>query len=244
MDKFIASLQSMIDSSRHIVVLSGAGISTASGIPDIRSATGAMNNKDLLKKYKYSYETIVSHSFFLTHTEEFFNYYRHEMVHRDAKPNIAHLYLHNLEERKRVTIITQNIDGLHALAGSSDVIELHGSIQRNYCVNCGKAYSLDRIMSSENIPICQACGGVIKPDVVLFDESLDEEALNQAVIEIQDADLLLIIGSSLLVYPAASLPYYFKGNNIAIVNQTSTPLDRYAKLVIHEDILNVFSNLK
>ena len=207
MDK-IVELQKLIDNANHIVVITGAGISTASGIPDIRSTNGAANNKDLIKKYKYGYETIVSHTFFMNRTEEFYAYYKEQMIFKDAKPNIAHKYLARLEQRKDVTIITQNIDGLHSVAGSKNVIEFHGSTQRNTCMDCGEKYSLDYVLSQNGVPHCEKCGGIIKPDVVLFEEGIDYEAIHESVRAAERADLLIVIGSSLVVYPAAGLVNY------------------------------------
>ena len=242
MDK-IVELQKLIDNANHIVVITGAGISTASGIPDIRSANGAANNKDLIKKYKYGYETIVSHTFFMNRTEEFYAYYKEQMIFKDAKPNIAHKYLAKLEQRKDVTIITQNIDGLHSVAGSKNVIEFHGSTQRNTCLDCGEKYTLDYVLSQNGVPHCEKCGGIIKPDVVLFEEGIDYEAIHESVRAAERADLLIVIGSSLVVYPAAGIPNYFHGDNIVIINRDPTPLDGYAKIVIHDDIKEVFSEL-
>lgn len=242
MDK-IVELQKLIDNANHIVVITGAGISTASGIPDIRSTNGAANNKDLIKKYKYGYETIVSHTFFMNRTEEFYAYYKEQMVFKDAKPNIAHKYLAKLEQRKDVTIITQNIDGLHSVAGSRNVIEFHGSTQRNTCLDCGEKYSLDYVLSQNGVPHCEKCGGIIKPDVVLFEEGIDYEAIHESVRAAERADLLIVIGSSLVVYPAAGIPNYFHGDNMVIINRDPTPLDGYAKIVIHDDIKEVFSKL-
>lgn len=240
----IEELQKLIDGAKNIVVLTGAGISTASGIPDIRSANGAANNKDLIKKYKYDYETIVSHSFFMRHTDEFYRYYKEQMIFKNAEPNIAHKYLANLEKRKNVMIITQNIDGLHTVAGSKNVVEFHGSTQRNTCMNCGEHFSLDYVMSQDGVPHCDRCGGIIKPDVVLFEEGIDYQAISDSVNATEHADLLIVIGSSLVVYPAAGIPNYFHGNNIVIINKDPTPLDAYAKIVIHNDIKQVFSKLR
>ena len=242
MDKII-ELQKLIDDAKHVVVITGAGISTASGIPDIRSSNGAANNKDLIKKYKYGYETIVSHTFFMKRPEEFYAYYKEQMVFKDAKPNIAHKYLAKLEQRKDVTIITQNIDGLHTVAGSKNVIEFHGSTQRNTCMDCGEKYSLDYVLSHKGVPHCEKCGGIIKPDVVLFEEGIDYQAIHESVAATERADLLIVIGSSLVVYPAAGIPNYFHGDNIVIINRDPTPLDSYAKIVIHDDIKEVFSKL-
>ena len=244
MNDQIKQLQKMIDDAKNIVVLTGAGISTASGIPDIRSSNGAMNNKDLIKKYKYDYETIVSHSFFINHTDEFYRYYKEQMVFKNAKPNSAHKFLADLEKCKNVTIITQNIDGLHHFAGSKNIIKFHGTIFKNTCVDCGEKYSLDEIMSQDGVPRCKRCGGIIKPDVVLFEEGIDYQAITDSIQATQNADLLLVIGSSLVVYPAAGIPNYFHGNNIAIINKNPTPLDSHAKVVIHDDIVKVFNQLK
>ncbi len=242
MDK-IVELQKLIDNANHIVVITGAGISTASGIPDIRSANGAANNKELIKKYKYGYETIVSHTFFMNRTEEFYAYYKEQMIFKDAKPNIAHKYLAKLEQRKDVIIITQNIDGLHTVAGSKNVIEFHGSTQRNTCLDCGEKYTLDYVLSQDGVPHCKKCGGIIKPDVVLFEEGIDYEAIHESVRATERADLLIVIGSSLVVYPAAGIPNYFHGDNTVIINRDPTPLDGYAKIVIHDDIKEIFSKL-
>ena len=242
MDKYF-ELQKLIDDAKHIVVITGAGISTASGIPDIRSENGAANNKDLIKKYKYGYETIVSHTFFMKRPEEFYSYYKEQMIFKDAKPNVAHKYLAKLEQRKDVTIITQNIDGLHTVAGSKNVIEFHGSVQRNTCMECGEKFTLDYVLSHKGVPHCDKCGGIIKPDVVLFEEGIDYEVLHESVAATERADLLIVIGSSLVVYPAAGIPNYFNGNNIVIINRDPTPLDGYAKIVIRDDIKEVFSKL-
>lgn len=240
----IEELQKLIDESKHIVVITGAGISTASGIPDIRSANGAANNKDLIKKYKYGYETIVSHTFFMQRTEEFYRYYKEQMIFKNAQPNIAHKYLAELEKRKDVTIITQNIDGLHTVAGSRNVVEFHGSTQRNTCMDCGEKYSLEYVMSHEGVPHCEKCGGIIKPDVVLFEEGIDYQAIHDSVHAAEHADLLIVIGSSLAVYPAAGIPEYYRGQNIVIINRNPTPLDYKAKIAIRDDIKKVFEQLR
>lgn len=239
----IEELQKLIDEAKHIVVITGAGISTASGIPDIRSANGAANNKDLIKKYKYGYETIVSHTFFMQRTEEFYRYYKEQMIFKNAQPNIAHKYLAELEKRKDVTIITQNIDGLHTVAGSKNVVEFHGSTQRNTCMDCGEKYSLEYVMSNEGVPHCEKCGGIIKPDVVLFEEGIDYQAIHDSVQAAEHADLLFVIGSSLVVYPATGIPEYYRGQNIVIINRDPTPLDYKAKIVIRDDIKKVFEEL-
>lgn len=240
----IQEAKRLIKEAKYIVVISGAGISTPSGIPDIRSATGAMNNKDLIKKYKYDYETIVSHSFFMSNTYEFYRYYKNEMVFKNATPNIAHKYLANLESSHKVTIITQNIDGLHIKAGSSDVVEFHGSVLRNTCMKCGKKFSLDYVMKNEGVPHCDECHGIIKPDVVLFEEGIDEYAISHSLYALQKADLLIVIGSSLNVYPAAGLVRYFTGTNSILINRDPTPLDYLFKIIINDDIINVIKELE
>lgn len=228
-----------IKEAKYIVIISGAGISTPSGIPDIRSANGAANNKDLFKKYGYSYETIVSHTFFMRKTEEFYRYYKEQMIFKNASPNIAHKYIADLENSHKVTVITQNIDGLHIKAGSKDVVEFHGSVLRNTCLECGKHFSLDYVMAHKGVPHCDECGGIIKPDVVLFEEGIDEYAISHSLEALSKADLLIVIGSSLNVYPAAGLVPYFKGDKSILINRDQTPLDYLFKIVIHDDIINV-----
>lgn len=243
MNKDIEKLQNLLQNCRKIVVITGAGISTPSGIPDIRSSTGAQNNKSLKERYKYDYETIVSNTFFLTHTQEFYRYYKEQMVYKNALPNAAHKFLKDLEIGHDVTIITQNIDGLHKDAGSKKVIEVHGTTKRYYCMNCGKQFDLDYVMNSDNVPICDKCGGIIKPDVVLFEESLDEFAIEASIEALGSSDLLIVIGSSLVVNPVAMFPYYFKGTHFVIINRDPTPLDRYAELVINENVISVFNQI-
>lgn len=243
MDK-IDQIKSLLKSSKNIVVISGAGISTASGIPDIRSNNGAMNNYELNKKYHYDYETIVSHDFFYTHTREFFNYYKEVMVHKDAKPNEAHRFLKQLEKDHHVTIITQNIDGLHSLARSTNIIEFHGSIRRNYCVTCHEEYPLSYILSSKEVPHCKKCHSLIKLDVVLFGEAINEENIRSSLKALHEADLLLVIGSSLSVYPANSLVYEFKGKNSILINKEETPLDNFFNFLLHDDIIKVIKQLR
>ena len=235
-------LRDLINSANNIVVISGAGISTPSGIPDIRGSNGAANNKDLVKKYGYSYETIVSHSFFMARTEEFYRYYKEQMIFKDAKPNAAHKWLASLEKNHNVTIITQNIDGLHIEAGSTHVIEFHGSVKRNHCLKCGTSYPLNAILEADGVPHCK-CGGIIKPDVVLFEEGIDQFATIDSIQSIQRADLLLVIGSSLQVYPAAGLVEYYRGNNSILINKDPTPLDPYFSLVIHDNIVDIITKL-
>ncbi len=240
----IEEIAQLIKNSPKIVVISGAGISTASNIPDIRGEKGAANNPDLKKKYGYSYETIVSHSFFMSHPDLFYDYYKNEMVYRNAKPNKAHLFLKKLEDNHEVTIITQNIDGLHTLAGSRNVIEFHGSVQSYHCLNCHQKYDLDYIYSFKEAPHCKKCKGLVKPDVILFEEGIETSNIIDSLQALHNADLLLVIGSSLNVYPAAGLIYEFKGRDTILINKDITPLDSYFKIVVHDDIIKVIENLE
>lgn len=224
------TLQELIDSSRRIVFFGGAGVSTESGIPDFRSADGLYN-----QKYKYPPETIISHSFYLSHTEEFWRFYREKMIFPEAKPNAAHYKLAELERAGRLScVITQNIDGLHYAAGSKNVIELHGSVHRNYCEKCHALYGLGDVMNGEGVPRCK-CGGRIKPDVVLYEEPLDNAALTRAEEEIAAADTLIIGGTSLAVYPAAGLVRGFAGRT-AVINKSPTPADAFADVLVGESI--------
>lgn len=237
MDDKIKTLQQWIDESRAIVFFGGAGVSTESGIPDFRSVDGLYN-----QKYDYPPETILSHSFYINNTEEFYRFYRDKMLCLDAKPNITHKKLAELEAAgKLAAVITQNIDGLHQAAGSKTVHELHGSVHRNYCMDCGRAYDAAYMLSSEGIPRC-TCGGIIKPDVVLYEESLNGRTLKQSVEAISSCDLLIIGGTSLAVYPAAGLVNYCRGK-IAVVNRSSTPLDAKADLLVQGSIGETFSAL-
>ena len=235
----ITKLKEKIRSGGKNVFFGGAGVSVPSGIPDFRSQDGLYN-----MEYKYPPETIISHSFFQRMPSEFFRFYRNKMVYPSAKPNKAHLALARLESEGLLeTVITQNIDGLHYAAGSKNVIELHGSIHRNHCVKCGRSYDLDYICSFNDIPYCE-CGGIVKPDVVLYEESLDSEDISNAVKYISDCDLLIIGGTSLSVYPAAGFINYLKpGASIAIVNMSSTPADRSADILINQSIDTVFELL-
>ncbi len=235
MDK---QLKEIIDNSENIVFFGGAGVSTESNIPDFRSEQGLYHAKQV---YGYAPEEILSHTFFMQHTEVFFDYYKHNLIHRDAQPNKAHLALAHLErEGKLKAIVTQNIDGLHQKAGSRKVYELHGSILRNYCMDCGAAYDLDYTLDPTHcrgsIPICPKCGGIIKPDVVLYEEALDESCMMGALKAIEQADTLIIGGTSLAVYPAAGLIRYFRGKNLVLINKQPTPYDGKADLVIHDAI--------
>lgn len=224
-------LQNVIDNSRRIVFFGGAGVSTESGIPDFRSVDGLYN-----QKYDYPPEQILSHTFFMHNTEEFYRFYRDKMLCLDKKPNKAHLKLAELERAGKLTaVVTQNIDGLHQAAGSKKVYELHGSVLRNYCMKCGKFYSAEYIKNSNGIPKCE-CGGVIKPDVVLYEEGLDDSTVTEALRAIQTADTLIIAGTSLTVYPAAGFISYFKGDNIVLINRDETPFDSKADLVFHEKV--------
>ena len=237
----INELQKIINSSDNIVFFGGAGVSTESGIPDFRSESGIFKS---LEKYGYTPEYLVSHSYYLDHTEEFYEYYKENLVFNDAEPNPAHLKLAELEKiGKLKAVITQNIDGLHQKAGSSNVLELHGSIHRNYCQICNKEYDLDYILNSNGIPRCE-CGGIIKPDVVLYEEPLNNFVLNSAVNYISNADTLIIGGTSLVVYPAAGLINYFNGSKLVLINKSETPYDDLASLVINEAIGETLAQIK
>jgi len=240
MNEKIQELQQIIGNSNHIVFFTGAGVSTASGIPDFRSTDGLYN-----QKYQFPPEEILSHHFFKQHTEEFFRFYRDKMLYPDVKPSFVHQYIATLEKRnKKVTIITQNIDGLHQLAGSTNVLELHGSVLRNTCMQCHAKYPLDKILKMDTVPHCPKCNGIIKPDVVLYEEGLDETILNQALHALQTADTCIVLGTSLVVYPAAGLLRYFGGDKLVLINRDQTSYDSTADLTIHDDFINIFPNLK
>ena len=233
------TLQKLIDLSKRIVFFGGAGVSTESGIPDFRSQDGLYNTK-----YDYPPEQIVSHSFYKAHGEEFFRFYREKMIFPDAKPNAAHIKLAELERAGKLScVITQNIDGLHQMAGSKNVIELHGSIHRNYCEKCRKAYPLSAITECNGIPVCD-CGGRIKPDVVLYEESLNTDDLVRAGDELSQADTLIIGGTSLAVYPAAALVHQFRGDNIVVINKSPISADEYADLIIKDSIGKVLAEIE
>lgn len=235
----IATLQEWVDECRNIVFFGGAGVSTESHIPDFRSVDGLYN-----QEYDYPPETILSHTFFMRNKNEFFRFYRNKMLFPDAKPNKAHLALADLEKAGKVrAVITQNIDGLHQKAGSREVLELHGSVLRNYCMKCHKFFSLEDIMAQEGVPMCD-CGGVIKPDVVLYEEGLDSDILERSVNHIRHADMLIIGGTSLAVYPAAGLIDYFNGDKLVLINKDKTARDSHANLVIHEPIGEVLGQIK
>lgn len=239
MENEIKKLQEMIDSSESIVFFGGAGVSTESGIPDFRSVDGLYN-----QKYDYPPETILSHTFYIKRTSEFFRFYRDKMLFLDAKPNAAHLALAKLEEKGKLkAIVTQNIDGLHQAAGSKTVYELHGSVLRNYCEKCHKFYDVKSVLDSEDVPTCE-CGGRIKPDVVLYEEGLDQNTIQGAVKAISEADMLIIGGTSLAVYPAAGLIDYYRGNRLVLINKTPTPRDSMADLVVTGSIGEIFSKLE
>lgn len=228
-------LQNIIEESDNIVFFGGAGVSTESGIPDFRSVDGLYN-----KRYKYPPETIISHSFFVRNTAEFYDFYKNKMIFLDAMPNQAHKKLAELEkEGKLKCVITQNIDGLHQDAGSKNVLELHGSVRRNYCMKCGKFHDVYSVVNSHGVPKCQ-CGGTIKPDVVLYEESLDGEVLEKSVEYIEKADVLIVGGTSLVVYPAAGIINYFQGRKLVLINKSATSLDKRADLVICDSIGKVF----
>lgn len=232
----IEKLRGMIKNSDKIVFFGGAGVSTESGIPDFRSVDGLYN-----QQWDYPPETILSHSFFMKKTEEFYRFYRAKMLCPNAKPNAAHLKLAQLEREGKLTaVVTQNIDGLHQAAGSKKVYELHGSVLRNYCMKCGKFHSVEFIMNSTGVPTCE-CGGVVKPDVVLYEEGLDDSVVNGAVNAIAEADTLIIAGTSLNVYPAAGLVRYFRGNDLVIINMSPTGMDSSADLLICGRIGEVLS---
>lgn len=229
----IEKLQEIIDASDNIVFFGGAGVSTESGIPDFRSESGIFKS---LEKYGDTPEKLVSHSYYLEHTDKFFSYYKDCLIFPEVEPNPAHYTLARLEkEGKLKAIITQNIDGLHQKAGSKNVLELHGSVYRNYCEICKKEYDLNFILESEGIPHC-TCGGIIKPDVILYEEALDMNILNKSVEYIMSADTLIVGGTSLVVYPAAGLINYFKGKNLVLINKSQTDYDNLATLVINEAI--------
>lgn len=234
----ITKLREMIEKSNRIVFFGGAGVSTESNIPDFRSADGLYQ-----EKYHYPPEQVVSHTFFVQKTKLFYDFYKNKMMYLDAKPNKAHLKLAELEQAGKLTaVITQNIDGLHQMAGSKNVLELHGSIHRNYCQKCGKFYDAKYVKEYPGIPICE-CGGIIKPDVVLYEEGLDNMIINKSLRAISEADMLIIGGTSLVVYPAAGFVDYFRGNHLVVLNKTTTARDTYADLCIQEPIGEVLGAL-
>lgn len=235
----IAKLQQMIDESHNIVFFGGAGVSTESHIPDFRSTDGLYH-----QTYQYPPEVMVSHTFFVQKTEEFFDFYKNKMIFTDAKPNPAHLKLAQLETAGKLSaVVTQNIDGLHQAAGSQNVFELHGSVHRNYCQKCGKFYDVDYIVNSKGIPCCEDCGGIVKPDVVLYEEGLDSATIQGAVRAISNADMLIIGGTSLVVYPAAGMIDYFRGKYLVVLNRDATSRDKQADLCITDPIGEVLGQI-
>ena len=236
--EYIEILKRWIEESCNIVFFGGAGVSTESGIPDFRSVDGLYS-----QKFEYPPETIISHSFYQRRPEYFFHFYREKMLPLGFSPNITHKVLARWEEEGRLTaVITQNIDGLHQLAGSKNVCELHGSVLRNYCTRCGKFHTATFIKESRGVPRCD-CGGIVKPDVVLYEESLDSQTIEKSIAAIASADLLIVGGTSLTVYPAAGLLHYYRGKRLVLINRDETPFDDQADLVFHDSLGNVFSKL-
>ncbi len=234
------TLQQIIDDSKNIVFFGGAGVSTESGIPDFRSVDGLYN-----QKYDYPPEEILSHTFFCNHTDYFYNFYRDKLICTEAVPNPAHIKLAELEKAGRLkAVVTQNIDGLHQKAGSKIVYELHGSTLRNYCTRCGKFFDVYYMQNSKGIPKCDDCGGIIKPDVVLYEEGLNDKTVNGAVNSISRADCLIVAGTSLTVYPAAGFIRYFSGKHFVLINRDKTSADSYAELVIHDSVGKVLSEIE
>lgn len=236
----IEKLKSLIEDSDNIVFFGGAGVSTESNIPDFRSSTGLYTTS---KNTQYPPEYMLSHTCFIRDTEDFFDFYKNKMIYIDAKPNDAHIALAELEKRGKLkAVITQNIDGLHQMAGSKNVLELHGSVHRNYCIDCNKFFPLEYILSSSAIPKCDNCGGIVKPDVVLYEESLDMNVLNKSVEYIEKADVLIVGGTSLTVYPAAGLIGYYRGNKLVLINKSETPYDHRAYLSFNDSIGKVLKS--
>jgi NAD-dependent deacetylase len=239
MNKQIETLIQWISESKKIVFFGGAGVSTESGLKDFRSKDGLYH-----EQYGYPPEEILSHHFFMDHTEEFYRFYKDKLDTYNFKPNITHIVLAKLEQKGKLSsVITQNIDGFHQEAGSKNVLELHGSIKRNYCMKCNKFYDGEYVFSSKGIPKC-SCGGTIKPDVVLYEEGLDDEVVQKTIHEIRNADLLIIAGTSLAVYPAASFIHFFKGKHMVLINRDSTPYDSMCDLVIHDSLGIVFKEIE
>lgn len=237
MNEKVEQLSKIIKESENIVFLGGAGVSTSSNIPDFRSSTGLYSKK---LNRNFTPEQAVSHTFFVRYPEEFFDFYKKNLVYPEAKPNDCHIALAKLEKMGKLkAVVTQNIDGLHQMAGSKNVYELHGSVHRNFCTRCHTFYDADYVMKSESVPVCGKCGGVVKPDVVLYEEGLDQQIISGAVHAITMADTLIIGGTSLVVYPAAGLIDYFRGSNLVLINKSSTSADQRADLVINDDIASV-----
>lgn len=232
------NLKEIINESKSVVFFGGAGVSTESGIPDFRSKDGLYN-----QKYKCPPEEILSHTFFMNNTDEFYKFYKDKMNSLKYKPNITHIKLAELEKIGKIkAIVTQNIDGLHQKAGSKKVLELHGSVHRNYCMKCGKFYDAEYVFNSESNPKC-SCGGIIKPDVVLYEENLNEDILDEAIMQISNCDTLIVGGTSLTVYPASGLIRFYKGNKLILINKDKTPYDKLANFVINDSLGNAFKNL-
>ncbi len=232
------NLKEIINESKRVVFFGGAGVSTESGIPDFRSKDGLYN-----QKYKYPPEEILSHTFFMNNTEEFYKFYKDKMNSLKYKPNITHIKLAELEKTGKLkAVVTQNIDGLHQKAGSKNVLELHGSVHRNYCMKCGRFYNAEFVFNSEGVPKC-SCGGIVKPDVVLYEESLKDDILEEAIMQIANCDTLIVGGTSLTVYPASGLIRFYKGNKLILINKDKTPYDKIANIVINDSLGNVFKNL-
>ena len=237
----IELLEKLINSSKKIVVMTGAGFSKASGIPDFRSSDGLYNDSS----EKINPEKILSRTFFINNTKEFFDFYFNKMIYPKAKPNLAHRKLFELEQKGRLyAIITQNIDGLHQASGCEKVLELHGTVHENYCISCNEFLNLKDFLKIKDKPLCPKCGNIIKPKVTLYEEVLDEEVLNKSLDAVKQADLLIVAGTSLAVQPASSLPYYFKGRHIVIINLEETGLERFADLVINDKVERVLSRVK
>ena len=238
MEEKIKQFKQLVEKSNNIVFFGGAGVSTESGIPDFRSKDGLYN-----QQYDYPPETILSHTFFINNTDEFYRFYKVKMNSLKYEPNITHIKLAELENKGKLkAVITQNIDGLHQKAGSKTVYELHGSVFRNYCMNCNKFYEAKYVFNSEGIPKC-SCGGIIKPDVVLYQEGLDDNTVTNSISAIQNADLLIVAGTSLTVWPASGLINYFKGRNLVLINRDVTPYDNKADLVINDSLGKVFNEI-
>lgn len=237
-DEKVSELNKIIKNAKKVVFFGGAGVSTASGISDFRSEKGLYNIKS---KYGTSYEEMLSHEYFFNHPLIFYKFYKEAMINKSAKPNLAHIALSKFEKDypDKLTIITQNIDNLHQLAGSKNVLELHGSVYRNNCLQCGEFYDVDFILNSKNLPICPKCGGLVKPDVVLYQEQLNEEILDKAIRACTEADVMIVGGTSLMVYPAAYLIQYFYGKTLIMINKQVTQYDSFANYVFHDDITKV-----
>lgn len=237
----IEKLKSIIDNSNNIVFFGGAGVSTESNIPDFRSAAGLYTTS---KNSKYPPEYMLSHTCYKKDTEDFFEFYKAKMIYRDAKPNLAHIALAELEKRGKLkAIITQNIDGLHQMAGSQNVLELHGSIHRNYCDKCHKFFPLEHVIEASSVPLCDECDGIIKPDVVLYEEGLDMNTLNKSIEYIRNADVLIVGGTSLTVYPAASLVEYYRGSKLILINKSKTQYDNRALINFNSSIGKVLTDI-